>query len=121
MRKNNYAIVAVPVSVSFFHSSSHQQPDNRCALCIKSFCILCGKKINHREHGGIQHKHREHFTHSWCSRSTSFFHGTSQQQLLPADRQGKFEMRLFILYNLQLEIINFLNKNLRKAACYASV
>ncbi len=27
-------------------------------------------------------------------------------------------MRLFILYNLQLEIINFLYKNLRKANCY---
>ena len=29
----------------------------------------------------------------------------------------KIEMRLFILYNLQLEIINFLYKNLRKAEC----
>jgi len=28
----------------------------------------------------------------------------------------KIKMRLFILYNLQLEIINFLYKNLRKAA-----
>jgi len=27
-------------------------------------------------------------------------------------------MHLFILYNLQLEIINFLYKNLRKANCY---
>ncbi len=27
----------------------------------------------------------------------------------------KIEMRLFIMYNLQLEIINFLYKNLRKA------
>jgi len=27
-------------------------------------------------------------------------------------------MRLFILYNLQLEIINFLYKNLRKAKCW---
>jgi hypothetical protein len=27
-------------------------------------------------------------------------------------------MRLFILYNLQLEIINFLYKNLRKAEWY---
>ena len=26
-------------------------------------------------------------------------------------------MHLFILYNLQLEIINFLYKNLRKAEC----
>jgi len=31
---------------------------------------------------------------------------------------GKIEMRLFVLYNLQLEIINFLHKNLRKAECY---
>src|SRR6187399_3306103 len=29
----------------------------------------------------------------------------------------KIEMHLFILYNLQLEIINFLYKNLCKAAC----
>jgi len=29
----------------------------------------------------------------------------------------KIEMRLFILYNLQLEIINFLYENLRKAGC----
>ena len=29
----------------------------------------------------------------------------------------KIEMRLFILYNLQLEIINFLYKNYRKAEC----
>ncbi len=36
---------------------------------------------------------------------------------VPAGRQGKIEMRLFILYNLQLEIINFLYKNLRKAKC----
>jgi len=28
-------------------------------------------------------------------------------------------MRLFILYNLQLEIINFLYKDLRKAGSYA--
>ena len=28
---------------------------------------------------------------------------------------SKIEMRLFILHNLQLEIINFLYKNLRKA------
>jgi len=48
--------------------------------------------------------------------SASFFHNSSQQQPLPAGRQGKIEMRLFILYNLQLEIINFLYKNLRKAA-----
>jgi len=27
-------------------------------------------------------------------------------------------MRLFILYNLQLEIINFLYKNLRKTECW---
>jgi len=27
-------------------------------------------------------------------------------------------MHLFILYNLQLEIINFLYKNLRKAECW---
>jgi hypothetical protein len=31
----------------------------------------------------------------------------------------KIEMHLFIQYNLQLEIINFLCKNLRKAECYA--
>ena len=30
----------------------------------------------------------------------------------------KIEMRLFIPYNLQLEIINFLSKNLRTAASY---
>jgi len=30
-------------------------------------------------------------------------------------------MRLFILYNLQLEIINFLCKNLRTAACWRQV
>ena len=30
----------------------------------------------------------------------------------------KIEMHLFILYNLQSEIINFLYKNLRKAECY---
>jgi hypothetical protein len=58
--------------------------------------------------------------------SASFFHSSSQQQPLPAGlrrpkpmatarRQGKIEMRLFILCNLQLEIINFLYKNLRKA------
>jgi hypothetical protein len=29
---------------------------------------------------------------------------------------SRIEMRLFILYNLQLEIINFLYRNLRKAA-----
>jgi hypothetical protein len=46
---------------------------------------------------------------------TSFFHSSSHQQLLPADRHGKIEVRLFILHNLQLEIINFLYKNLRKA------
>ena len=37
-------------------------------------------------------------------------HNSSQQQ-------PKIEMDLFILYNLQLEIINFLYKNLRKAEC----
>jgi len=31
------------------------------------------------------------------------------------------EMRLFILYNLQLEIINFLYKNLRKADLLAAI
>jgi hypothetical protein len=51
--------------------------------------------------------------------SASFFHSSSQEQLLPAGRQGKIEMRLFILYKLQLEIINFLYKNLRKAKNYA--
>jgi len=30
-------------------------------------------------------------------------------------------MRLFILYNLQLEIINFLYKNLRKKKCGAEL
>ena len=30
----------------------------------------------------------------------------------------RIEMRLFILQNLQLEIINFLYKNLRKAECW---
>ena len=30
-------------------------------------------------------------------------------------------MRLFILYNLQLEIINFLYKNLRKVKCCAPI
>ena len=41
--------------------------------------------------------------------SASFFHSSSQQQ-------QEIEMHLFILYNLQLEIVNFLYKNLRKAA-----
>jgi hypothetical protein len=41
--------------------------------------------------------------------SASFFHSSSQQQL-------KIEIHLLILYTLQLEIINFLYKNLRKAA-----
>ena len=30
-------------------------------------------------------------------------------------------MRLFLMYNLQLEIINFLYKNLRKAKCCLQV
>jgi len=29
-------------------------------------------------------------------------------------------MRLFVLYNLKLEIINFLYKNLYKAECYVA-
>jgi len=33
-------------------------------------------------------------------------------------RQGKIEIRLFILYNIQLKIINFLYKTLRKTASY---
>jgi hypothetical protein len=46
---------------------------------------------------------------------TTFFNSSPQQQLLSAGKQGKIEMSLFILYNLQLEIINFLYKNLRRA------
>ena len=34
----------------------------------------------------------------------------------PLGNDRKIEMRLFILYSLQLEIINFLCKNLRKVA-----
>jgi hypothetical protein len=56
--------------------------------------------------------------------SVSFFHSSSQQQPLPAGLSAvgmtgskKIEMRLFILYNLQLEIINFLYRNLPKAEC----
>jgi len=53
--------------------------------------------------------------------SASFFHSSSQQCQSPKDSFGaslwdnpQIEMRFFILYNLQFEIINFLYKNLRK-------
>jgi len=35
-----------------------------------------------------------------------------------SESRKKLEMRLFILYNLRLEIINFLYKNFRKSASY---
>jgi len=41
----------------------------------------------------------------------SFFHSSPHQEL------EKLKC-IFILYNLQLEIINFLYKNLRKAECW---
>jgi hypothetical protein len=81
----------VPVTASFFHSSSQQQLKNllpaaaaavkrRSIRCLFAFSgeilyAFCGKKLNHREHRGIQHKvHGENY-----HISASFFYSSLQQ------------------------------------------